>query len=160
MPSQRRPRTSHEPATLNLNLTPLLDVVLQLITFFMMLVHFGVQIEGADASIRLPTAPAAMPGTQMALDRLVAAIDARGRLLVEGDRALEGPAAERWWSDQARTRRAGLETLAGPGDELPTLVVLRADKDASYGTVRRTLASAQARGFAKFSLVILRERTP
>ena len=30
-----------------LNLTPLLDVVLQLITFFMMLIHFGTKIEGA-----------------------------------------------------------------------------------------------------------------
>ena len=33
---------------LNPNLTPLLDVVLQLITFFMMLVHFGTQAGGGD----------------------------------------------------------------------------------------------------------------
>ncbi len=44
-----------------LNLTPLLDVVLQLITFFMMLIHFGTKIEGAAASIKLPTAPSALP---------------------------------------------------------------------------------------------------
>ena len=36
------------------NLTPLLDVVLQLITFFMMLVHFGTRLEGANRAVRLP----------------------------------------------------------------------------------------------------------
>ena len=34
----------------NPNLTPLLDVVLQLITFFMMLVHFGSRLEGSTRS--------------------------------------------------------------------------------------------------------------
>ena len=34
-------------AVANPNLTPLLDVVLQLITFFMMLVHFGTRLEGS-----------------------------------------------------------------------------------------------------------------
>ena len=66
-----------------------------------------------------------------------------------------------WWAEQARSRRAGLETLRDPraGDEeLPTMVILRADRDASYGSVRRTMATAQERGFAHFSLVVLRRR--
>lgn len=159
MPADRRASASQGDSTLNLNLTPLLDVVLQLITFFMMLVHFGVKIEGATAAIRLPTSPSAMPGSEMALDRLVAVIDAQGRLLVDGQ-GLEGPAAETWWAEQARVRRAGHETLGGRVDELPTSVVIRADRDVSYGTVRRALVSAQGRGFAHFSLVILREQRP
>jgi biopolymer transport protein ExbD len=135
----------------------LLDVVLQLITFFMMLIHFGTQLEGATRAVRLPVAPAALPGADLALDRLVVALDAQGRLVVD-ERALEGRAAEAWWAEQAARRRAGQETLGGPADELPTVVVLRADKDASYGAVRRTLAEAQQRGFAHFSLVVLRSR--
>ena len=39
------------------NLTPLLDVVLQLITFFMMLVHFGSRLEGAGRPCDCPWAP-------------------------------------------------------------------------------------------------------
>ena len=35
------------------------------------------------------------------------------------------------------------------------MVIVRADRAASYGAVRRTLAAAQARGFARFSLVVL-----
>ena len=91
---------------------------------------------------------------------------------------LEGAEAAAWWAEQAKARRAGLEllrpsgggqpgpeadagTIATPeGDELPTVVILRADRDASYGMVRRTLAEAQERGFAQFSLVVLRRDKP
>src|SRR5436305_14240001 len=138
-----------------LNLTPLLDVVLQLITFFMMLIHFGTRLEGATKEVRLPVAPAALPGSDLALDRLVVALDARGRLLVEGA-MMEGKAADAWWAEQAKRRLEGQETLGGPAEDLSTVVILRADRRASYGTVRRVLATAQERGFAHFSLVVLR----
>src|SRR3954452_9897536 len=105
----RRHRDSSE-GVVNLNLTPLLDVVLQLITFFMMLIHFGSRLEGATNAVRLPSAPTALPGGDLALDRLVVVVDSQGRLLVE-DKALEGTAAEAWWSAQATRRREGQETL-------------------------------------------------
>src|SRR5271156_5764494 len=111
MPSHRR-RTASS-SVLNPNLTPLLDVVLQLITFFMMLVHFGTRLEGATKAVRLPVAPAALPGSDLTIDRLVVAMNARGQLLVEG-RALDEEAASAWWADQAKIRRAGLETLGEP----------------------------------------------
>lgn len=141
---------------MTLNLTPLLDVVLQLITFFMMLIHFGTRLEASTRAVKLPVAPAALPGADLALDRLTVVVDDRGRLLAGKDEALEGPAAETWWAEQAALRRGGQETLGGPADELPTVVVVRADRLASYGAVRRALASAQQRGFAHFSLVVLR----
>src|SRR5947209_19459647 len=96
----------HGEQFLNPNLTPLLDVVLQLITFFMMLIHFGVKIEGETKSVRLPTAPAALPSAEMSLDRLVVAIDRQGRLLWQGA-AIEGRGVEAWWNDQAKRRREG-----------------------------------------------------
>jgi biopolymer transport protein ExbD len=147
---------------LNPNLTPLLDVVLQLITFFMMLIHFGTQLEGSTKAVRLPLAPAALPGSDLTMDRLGVAMDAQGRLLV-ADELLDEGAAPAWWAAQAKARRAGLETLGEPaaGDDLlPTVVILRADRAASYGAVRRTLAEAQDKGFAHFSLVVLRRSTP
>jgi biopolymer transport protein ExbD len=139
-------------------LTPLLDVVLQLITFFMMLVHFGTRLEGATRAVRLPVAPAALPGTELTFDRLPVSINSQGRLLV-GEQALDENVASAWWADQAKARRAGLEALGEgtSGDlELPTVVIVRADRACSYGAVRRTLAEAQDRGFAHFSLVVLR----
>lgn len=159
MPSRTRGRRS-EPDTLSPNLTPLLDVVLQLITFFMMLIHFGTRIEGASRAVRLPVAPAALPGADLALDRLVVIIDDQGRLVVEG-KVYEGSDAAAWWKDEASRRRSGLETLSvSTAEELPTVVVVRADRRASYGAVRRALAAAQERGFAHFSLVVLRRPEP
>jgi biopolymer transport protein ExbD len=147
-------------STLNPNLTPLLDVVLQLITFFMMLVHFGTRLEGATKAVRLPLAPAALPGTELTFDRLPVSMNAHGRLLVKGQ-PLDDEAQRTWWAAQASARRAGIEML-GEGTaedyELPTVVILRADRAASYGAVRRALAEAQERGFAHFSLVVLRSQ--
>ena len=150
----RRRNASNEP--LSPNLTPLLDVVLQLITFFMVLIHFGTRIEGATRAVKLPVTPAALPGGDLAIDRLTIVIDEQGDLVV-GEHAYEGPTAEKWWEERAAERRGGLETLNGASaDDLPTVVVVRADKRASYGAVRRALATAQGRGFAHFSLVVLR----
>ena len=170
MPRQTR-RSS--PSMISPNLTPLLDVVLQLITFFMMLVHFGQRLEGIDREVRLPVAPAALPGSDLAIDRLPVAVDRQGALRVDGQTLSEAEATA-WWTRQAKNRRSGLELLQSRTadessgrsgsdfssftnpDELPTLVIVRADRDASYGAVRRLLAEAQEKGFAQFSLVVLR----
>src|SRR3954465_10068811 len=103
MPRRSRSAPASRP---NPNLTPLLDMVLQLITFFMMLVHFGTRIEGATLAVRLPVAPAALPSGDLTLDRLVVAVDRRGRLLVDGV-ARSGASAATWWSEQAKRRREG-----------------------------------------------------
>src|SRR5271166_4068437 len=95
------------PGVLSVNLTPLLDVVLQLITFFMMLVHFGTRLEGATKAVRLPLAPAALPGSDLTFDRLSVLLDAQGRLQSGGQWLGEEAAAE-WWAAQAKSRRAGL----------------------------------------------------
>lgn len=171
---------SSSPSMLNPNLTPLLDLVLQLITFFMMLVHFGSRIDGENRAVRLPVAPAALPGAELAFDRLAAALDAGGALLADGE-AMRGDEAVAWWRRQADARRSGLELIqpppiagdrpdvpslrlqftgADPGGELPTAVILRADREAPFGAVRQTLADAQAVGFANFSLVVLNREEP
>ncbi len=142
-----------------LNLTPLLDVVLQLITFFMMLIHFGAKIEGATASIKLPTAPAALPSGDLGLDRLIVGVDAKGRLIGDGG-VIDADLSPGWWADQARKRRSGLAAVGRSDEELPTLVVVRADKAATFGTVRGLLATAQERGFARFTLVVLKGEKP
>lgn len=156
--SRRSRRRDDEP--LEVNLTPLLDVVLQLIAFFMMLVHFGTQIEASAFEVRLPVAPAGLPLRELPGDRLVVGIDPMGRLVV-GEEAREGFAAEAWWTEEAGRRRAGMKLLGDEqAREIPTHVLIRADREASYGSVRRAMADAQARGFANFTLVVLRTRQP
>jgi biopolymer transport protein ExbD len=156
---RRRGRRGGGPERADPNLIPLLDVVLQLITFFMMLVHFGTRIEGATRAVRLPTAPAALPGTDLGLDRIVTAIDETGRLHVEG-RVYDDAASPAPWTELATRRREGMQVVGAGARELPTVVVVRADRAATYGMVRGALAAAESAGFAHFTLVVLREREP
>lgn len=156
MPRRRR---SSGPDQLELNLTPLLDVVLQLITFFMILIHFGAELEGATKSVRLPEAASALPSDELAVDRLPVAIEASGRLIA-GGKSFEPGAADSWWEEQAERRRKGLRALGRSDEELPTLVILRADKSVPYGVVRKAMIAAQGRGFSHFTLVVLRSGRP
>ncbi len=160
-----RARTRGGPAVLSPNLTPLLDVVLQLITFFLMLVHFGTKVEGDAQTVRLPVTASAMPTDDLAMDRLVLGMDSTGRLLVEGEEVPLGePEAAGFWAAQAKARRKGLATLRalnpGPADLLPTVVVIRADREVAYGSVRKALVTAQEQGFAQFSLIVKQRPGP
>src|SRR5947209_19481968 len=68
------------------NLTPLLDVVFQLITFFMLLINFS--SDNYDQRVRLPVAGTARPvedAEKAAEDRLVLNIDKDGHLLINGE---------------------------------------------------------------------------
>ena len=116
---------------LNPNLTPLLDVVLQLITFFMMLIHFGTRLEGATNAVRLPVAPGGLAGGRPGArppgrwcSTRGAGCWSRARSLERaGGRGLVGRAGER--ADGERARRP----LGRAGrDELPTVVIVRADQ--------------------------------
>lgn len=132
------------------NLTPLLDVVLQLIVFFLMLVHFGTRIEGQALGARVPVAAASRATVEESGEPLVVGIEAGGRLVAgEPAAVIEDEDAAAWWAEQGERRGEG----AGS-----TLVLVRADRDARFGAVRRALATAQAHGFARFSLVVERER--
>src|SRR6476661_2528827 len=74
------PKESAEP-----NLTPLLDVVFQLITFFMLVINFT--SENYDQRVHLPVAGSARPvedSQRVSEDRLVLNIDREGHLLVAG----------------------------------------------------------------------------
>ncbi|HMF38948.1 MAG TPA: biopolymer transporter ExbD, partial [Isosphaeraceae bacterium] len=67
------------------NLTPLLDVVFQLITFFMLVINFTA--ENYDQRVHLPVAGSARPveDTQrVSEDRIVLNVDRDGHLLVGG----------------------------------------------------------------------------
>src|ERR1700758_1528176 len=68
------------------NLTPLLDVVFQLITFFMLVINFS--SENYDQRVRLPVAESARPiddSQQVSEDRLVLNVDEEGHLLIGGE---------------------------------------------------------------------------
>lgn len=135
------------------NLTPLLDVVFQLITFFMLVINFSQ--DNYDVRVRLPVAGSARPAeaTGAAEDRIVLNINREGNLLFNGQE-LDAEAAEREIGLQAELVRLNAKAakLAIDPASLPTTMVIRADRDTPCTRVNRLIVACQNRGFRKFSL--------
>jgi biopolymer transport protein ExbD len=136
------------------NLTPLLDVVFQLITFFMLV--FRISGENFDQRVKLPVASSARPmeGARAGEDRLVLNIDGEGNLLW-GGKVLDPEGAQKELNTQAQLVRLGLKVKgqnARPGDPLPTVIVVRADRRTTFSQIYRVITTCQANGFTRFNL--------
>lgn len=132
------------------NLTPILDMVFQLITFFIMLASFrAVSIE---ASLNLPVVGSAKPvDTQGQNSLVILNIDQAGDLKVYGE---SKPIAS-YIATQAQVElmaaRMTRDDLAA-GKELPTIVVIRADRSTPFKLLNRVLVECQKNGFRRFAL--------
>ena len=112
------------------NLTPLLDIVFQLITFFMLVINFSQ--DNFDARIKLPVAGSARPQDDVAKlhdERLVLNIDHEGHLIFSGrvlsaDEAVQQIRLE--LRSPARTSKL-FEARSSLARRLPQRVIIRAD---------------------------------
>jgi biopolymer transport protein ExbD len=138
------------------NLTPILDMVFQLITFFMLVINFkGAE---ADLSLQLPVLGSARPlDTQGQEGLLVLNVDAEGRLKVYGhiQEVKQYVAAEaRLETDRIKARNKKFKE----GDELPTTVVIRADKVTPFKLLHDIIETCQEHGYRKFALKAVNKR--
>jgi len=137
------------------NLTPLLDVVFQLITFFMLVINFT--NDNYDQRVRLPVAGTARPvedGEKVDEDRLVLNVDKQGHLLMNGEVMTANKAAAEI-KHQADLVKLNLKAAGHKPDAaggLPTTIVLRADKDTPFTMLYTLITACQTNGFHKFSL--------
>lgn len=140
---------SHE-ASSEPNLTPMLDMVFQLITFFMLVINF----KGAsmDLSLKLPVLGSARPlDTKGEEELLILNIDAEGRLKVYGVQKDVGTyiATEARMSELTANRK---HPEFKKGDALPTTVVIRADKGIPFHLLHQIIQTCQSHGFRNFAL--------
>ena len=137
------------------NLTPLLDVVFQLITFFMLMINFS--SDNYDRSIMLPVAGSAQPvedDKQISEDRLVLNINSQGHLLMGGEVQPLHKAVQsiKHQADLIKLNiKAAGKKLDATGS-LPTTIVLRADKSATFSSILGLIKACQSNGFRKFAL--------
>jgi biopolymer transport protein ExbD len=136
------------------NLTPLLDVVFQLITFFMLCINFSK--DNYDQRVRLPVAGSARPvdAAKAAEDRLVLNIDNKGQLLFNGQ-VYDTDGAIRQIDIQAQLVRLNAKVSGLKIDDttgLPTTIVIRADRDMQFAQLYRLITACQDKGFRKFAL--------
>jgi len=132
------------------NLTPLLDVVLQLVMFFMLCANFV--MEAVNETIKLPMAIEARALDKDVRDYLILNVDAKGVTTV-GTEAFETPPRVRGFLknqhdlDKARTKPAEWEKGKGR-----SVVILRAHRDCSFKQVNDVMDVCRAVGYYNLQL--------
>lgn len=134
------------------NLTPLLDMVLQLVMFFMMVANFT--MEQVNEDIKLPTAQtaAAMDKSEME-DVLYLNINKDGHVIVQGDTPWISPSDVDVGLN--RKKKDFLDRQEAKGDksnQLKALVIIRGHKDADYKDIYRTMQLCKKNGFRKWQV--------
>jgi biopolymer transport protein ExbD len=138
------------------NLTPLLDMVFQLITFFMLVVNF--KTAALDLNLRLPVVGSARPVESQATDLLVLNIDKEGTLRVYNNPVKDIPGYIANEAGASRLAARRMNPKFQEGDDLPTTIVVRADKETPFKLLNRVIASCQENGFRNFSLKALNRK--
>ncbi|MBS0265343.1 MAG: biopolymer transporter ExbD [Planctomycetes bacterium] len=131
------------------NLTPVLDMVFQLITFFMLVINF--QAASLDLSLKLPVVGSARPVEKGAEDLLVLNINTAGQVMMYGN-PIKPEDFVRKEGNEARIKLQLAGKKVKKGDELPTLVVVRADAGTPFELLNKVLTECQSEGFRKFAL--------
>jgi biopolymer transport protein ExbD len=147
--------TMHNELRAEPNLTPLLDIVFQLITFFMLVINFSQ--DNYDASIKLPIAGSARPqddAAKLADERLVLNLNSKGQMIFNGQ-VLSAEEATKKIMLEAQIARQNIKTLRGKveqGEALPARVVIRADRDTPFSALFTLINVCQTNGYQKFDL--------
>jgi len=141
------------------NLVPLLDVVLQLIMFFMITVNF-VRVDQFDDSISLPVAQAAVPLDKTAEEWIFLNLDTSGKLvgnLSSFPLDTPGKLIAHLKRENVDLQRVWQQKNPGrnPDRDFKVVVVVRADKNCRYSQVWDVLDSCQRAGYRRWQLRVM-----
>lgn len=128
------------------NLTPLLDVVFQLLMFFIMCVNFVAEQVSGD--IHLPIAQSARPMDKSADDVLFLNLESTGHLRIFGrPEPLKTPGEMGYY-----LKTAFADAQRHNKDPVRTLVVIRADQDVNFAKVFLLLRMCKDAGYRKLQM--------
>jgi biopolymer transport protein ExbD len=129
------------------NLTPLLDLVLQLVMFFMLIANFAA--DDQSEKVHLPVATQAKPLAAKDANLIFLNVDSGGNVLITGkEEALADPIKITGFMKQtARTHPEGEQKAYDI-----VKVILRADKDAKFQHIHKVMTAVKASGFRHLQL--------
>jgi biopolymer transport protein ExbD len=137
----------HQALKAEPNLTPILDMVFQLVTFFMLVINF--KAASLDTSLQLPVIGSALPIESGEHDVLVLNIMRDGKLRMYGEiRDVESCIAHE--AKTARQSAGKASSKSGAGNGLPTTVIIRADRTTPYHFIHQVIQACQAHGYRSF----------
>ena len=127
----------------DIDMTPMIDVTFQLITFFMFTLNFTEAEQ--DQRIQLPTSQVAKPIENSDIEPLTLQLMEDGQVIYNGE-----PVALAALGDYLENEKAVM--LAASREPSAATVVVRADGRAKTGEVQQIIRSCQEKGFDKFTL--------
>jgi biopolymer transport protein ExbD len=134
------------------NLTPILDMVFQLITFFMLVINF--KSASMDLDLKLPVLGSAQPVETKGRDLLILNITEDGTLKILGqefrDKAIESQLHTQAVASREVAKKENRDMK--DDDDLPSLVVIRADKSTPFVLLNRVIRGCQENGYRNFAL--------
>jgi biopolymer transport protein ExbD len=125
--------TVQEPV--DINITPLIDVVFLLLIFFMVSTTFD---RDSELSIELPAASA--EAREQRPDSIEVAVDVQGRFYINGRQLL---------NTQSSTLRQALESAAGDNQSPP--IIISADAKTPHQAVVQIMDAARELGFVRLT---------
>ncbi|MGE3809347.1 MAG: ExbD/TolR family protein [Gemmataceae bacterium] len=142
------------------NLTPLLDVVLQLLMFFMMCVNFVT--EQVNKNVDLPVAESAVPmdKSESEASVLFLNLNRNGHLEIPGHPdPMRNPFEMRFYIKSQYSDAQDLDRQKGGQGDVKTTVIIRADRNCNYAEVYRLLKICQEVGYTKLQVRALTKST-
>jgi biopolymer transport protein ExbD len=139
---------SHSADKIEPNLTPILDMVFQLITFFMLVISF--RDADFDKSLFLPVVGSAAPAdAEVNGELLVLNLRSGGKLFVQGK---EEPNVEGFLQFEASRLLKNIKPDSG-GE---IIVVIRADRQLRCDFLMRVVQGCKRNGLQRFDFMVLR----
>jgi len=126
------------------DMVPILDMVFQLITFFMLVLNFKNQT--VDMKLQLPVLGSTIPVEDEITDVLIINVDREGNVTAFG----QPQEYEKFLNVEAQVALSKAK-VKNPnmklGDELPTVVVIRADQTTPFRVLNRVVNVCREVGF-------------
>ncbi|MBM4021417.1 MAG: biopolymer transporter ExbD [Planctomycetes bacterium] len=130
-------------AQTDIDMTPMIDVTFQLITFFMFTLNFSEAVQ--DQRIQLPVSQLAKPIENSDIEPLTLQLMNDGMVIYNGE-----PVALESLGDYLENEKSVM--LAASKEPSAATVVVRADGRSKTGDVQQIIRSCQEKGFDKFVL--------
>ncbi len=134
------------------NLTPILDMVFQLITFFMLVINF--RATDFNKEVELPVVGSAAPADEdLQGQMLVLNVTTDGTVIARGKPQLS---LKNFLVNEMR----GFEIMAkGDGGDPPEVtVVVRADRDLTFRVLNGVMDTCKSVGYSQFVFVVMRAK--
>jgi biopolymer transport protein ExbD len=135
----------------SVDMTPMVDVVFQLVAFFMLVINFT-KVDQSEL-IRLPVSELAKPPDAAPELPITLQLTSQGNVISGGEQNPPGEDALLWLKPRLLRERQIIAQTPGRSVAEATIII-RADRDAQTGRVQELMQLCQERGigFQKFAL--------